>query len=71
MNPRKPPVDVSVARDEEGRLPTRTSDILDLHGLTLADLRALDDGAAASGLRRILRDIDRPTDAVAGFQSAI
>jgi FXSXX-COOH protein len=64
-------MDASVANEPDGEPPARTSDLIDLHGLTLADLRALDDNAVADSLRRILGDIDHPADAVAGFQSAI
>lgn len=49
-------------------LPT---DLPDLTGLALTDLDALDDTALGQALRRILADVTRPDDAVAGFQSAI
>jgi FXSXX-COOH protein len=46
-------------------------DLVDLNGLSLADLRGLDGSALAHSLHRILDDIDRPQDAVAGWNSAI
>lgn len=47
------------------------SDLVDISGLSLAELRDLPDTAINRSLRRILAEIDRPQDAVAGFQSAI
>jgi len=57
--------------DHDGKPPARSSDLVDLSGLSLADLRALNESEVAPSLYRILRDIDHPVDAVAGFQSAI
>ena len=65
------PVDVSVARQQGGDESALRSDLIDLSGLSLADLRTLDDDDVADSVRRILREVDRLTDAVAGFQSAI
>ncbi len=67
-------MDVSVARQQGGDESALRSDLIDLSGLSLADLRTLaddDDDDIADSIRRILRDVDRLTDAVAGFQSAI
>ncbi|MFI7080441.1 FxSxx-COOH cyclophane-containing RiPP peptide [Micromonospora sp. NPDC049903] len=47
------------------------SDLVDINGLSLADLRDLPDTAINRSLRRVLHEIDRPQDAVAGFQSAV
>ncbi len=47
------------------------SDLVDITRVSLADLRGLPDTAINRSLRRILAEIDRPQDAVAGFQSAI
>lgn len=46
-------------------------DLIDLNTISLADLRALDGSAFGQSLRRILDDIDRPQDAVAGWNAAI
>lgn len=64
-------MDVSVAREQEGDESALSSDLVDLSRLSLAELRALADDDVADSIRRILRDIDQPADAVAGFQSAI
>jgi FXSXX-COOH protein len=63
-------VDDSVARNQ-GHHPARSSDLIDLGGLSLTDLSALDDSVVAHSLRRILEESAQPDDAVAGFQSAI
>lgn len=47
------------------------SDLPDLRGLSLGEVSDLDDEQIAPALARILSAIDHPTDAVAGFQSAI
>jgi FXSXX-COOH protein len=64
-------VDDSVARAQEGDESALSSELIDPSDLSLADLRTLADDDVAGALSRILRDIDQPTDAVAGFQSAI
>jgi FXSXX-COOH protein len=64
-------VDVSVARGQHDEPVRRSSDLIDLAGLTLANVLSLDDSVVANSLRRILREIDQPQDAVAGFQSAM
>lgn len=46
-------------------------DLVDLTGVTLAELPQLDDSALAHSLRRILDEIDRPQDAVAGWNSVM
>jgi FXSXX-COOH protein len=46
-------------------------DLIDLNAISLADLRGLDGSAFGQSLRRILDDIDRPQDAVAGWNAAI
>jgi len=46
-------------------------DLVNLTGSCLADLRKLDRSVFAESLRRILDEIDRPQDAVAGWQSRI
>ncbi|WP_442790416.1 FxSxx-COOH cyclophane-containing RiPP peptide [Nonomuraea sp. NBC_01738] len=51
--------------------PDIDSALLDLSGVTVADLDALDSGALAECLRRVLGDHDRRQDVVAGFQSSI
>ncbi|MEV6690316.1 FxSxx-COOH cyclophane-containing RiPP peptide [Micromonospora sp. NPDC051196] len=45
--------------------------LLDLSDVSLADLPELDGSAFAFSLRRILEEIDRPQDAVAGWNSAM
>ncbi|MGH3693653.1 MAG: FxSxx-COOH cyclophane-containing RiPP peptide [Pseudonocardiaceae bacterium] len=47
------------------------ADLVDLSGLSLADLRELDDSVLAHALRRILADAERPEEAVAAFESYI
>lgn len=50
------------------------SDLVDLDGLSLADLAALeefDDDVLAHALRRILADVDGPEDPIAAFQAFI
>lgn len=46
-------------------------ELVDLSGLSLSDLSRLGGSAVAHSLRRILEDIDRPQDAVAGWNSAM
>jgi len=47
------------------------STLADLSHRTVAELRALEDPVLATCMRRVLEDVDRSTDAVAGFQSSI
>ncbi len=49
--------------------PELVSDLIDLTGISLAELRQ--HHLAPAALARLLRDVDHPADAVAGFQSAI
>ncbi|MEV0157520.1 FxSxx-COOH cyclophane-containing RiPP peptide [Micromonospora sp. NPDC050686] len=44
---------------------------MDLSDVSLADLPELDQSAFAYSLRRILEEVDRPRDAVAGWNSAM
>ncbi|WP_407676748.1 FxSxx-COOH cyclophane-containing RiPP peptide [Phytohabitans aurantiacus] len=46
-------------------------ELVDLSGLSLSDLSRLGGSVVAHSLRRILEDIDRPQDAVAGWNSAM
>jgi FXSXX-COOH protein len=46
-------------------------DLVDLTGMSLADLSDPQQGVFAHSLSRILEEIDRPQDAVAGWQSAM
>lgn len=46
-------------------------DLVDLDGISLADLATLEPNVFAHSLHRILEEIDRPQDAVAGWQSAL
>jgi FXSXX-COOH protein len=48
-----------------------SSPLVDLTDVHLADLRAMDETALGSALRRILEEADRPQEVVAGFQSAL
>ncbi|PZF93414.1 FxSxx-COOH cyclophane-containing RiPP peptide [Micromonospora endophytica] len=45
--------------------------LADLSDVSLADLPELDKSAFGHSLRRILEEIDRPQDAVAGWNSAM
>jgi FXSXX-COOH protein len=45
--------------------------LVDLSGVALADLDTLEPNALHHSLRRILEEIDRPQDAVAGWNSAV
>jgi FXSXX-COOH protein len=45
------------------------ADLVDLGGLSLDDLKELDDSALGHALRRVLADADGPGDAIAAFQS--
>lgn len=45
--------------------------MVDVTGLSLADLAAAGDGALASCLRRLVTDVDQPGEAIAGFNSAL
>jgi FXSXX-COOH protein len=47
------------------------SHLVDLSGVSLAELLANDNPVLRECLGRILEDADRPQDIVAGFQSAI
>lgn len=47
------------------------TDLVDLGGLSLVDLKDLDDSALAHALRRVLADPDGPGEAVAAFESSI
>jgi FXSXX-COOH protein len=49
----------------------RPSDLVDLSGLSLADLRGLPNSVVAESLRRIVAELDLAAEPVAGFQSAI
>jgi FXSXX-COOH protein len=51
--------------------PEGEFDLVDISGVTVADLEALDPSAFHHSLRRILEEIDRPQDAVAGWNSAV
>lgn len=46
-------------------------DLVDLEDVSLADLATLEPSVFAHSLHRILEEIDRPQDAVAGWQSAL
>jgi FXSXX-COOH protein len=46
-------------------------DLVDLDGVSLADLADLEPRVFAHSLHRVLEEIDRPQDAVAGWQSAV
>jgi FXSXX-COOH protein len=48
-----------------------TSELVDLAAFDLADLSKLDRPILAAALARIVHEIDRPDEAVAGFQSSI
>lgn len=45
--------------------------LVDLSEVSLADLQELDQSVLAHSLRRILDEIDRPQEAVAGWNSAM
>ncbi|MBQ0976659.1 FxSxx-COOH cyclophane-containing RiPP peptide [Micromonospora zamorensis] len=45
--------------------------LVDLSDVSLADLQELDQSVFAHSLRRILDEIDRPQEAVAGWNSAM
>lgn len=47
------------------------TDLVDLDGLSLADIEQLDDSALAHALRRVLAEADGPEDPIAAFQSFI
>ncbi|WP_442935249.1 FxSxx-COOH cyclophane-containing RiPP peptide [Micromonospora sp. CPCC 206061] len=46
-------------------------ELVDLSGLSLSDLSRLGGSVVANSVRRILEDVDRPQDAVAGWNSAM
>jgi FXSXX-COOH protein len=45
--------------------------LVDLSEVSLADLQELDQSVFAHSLRRILDEVDRPQEAVAGWNSAM
>lgn len=47
------------------------SAMVDVTGLSLAELAGAGDGALAHCLRRLLADIDAPGEPIAGFNSAL
>lgn len=47
------------------------SDLIDLDGISLADLEGFDDSVLAHALRRVLADADDLREPIAGFQSFI
>lgn len=55
-------------RDKETSMDT---DLLDLDGILLADLKELDESVLAHALRRVLADADGPEDPIAAFQSYV
>ena len=59
--------------DEDAQTEWR-SDMVDVSGLTLAELVQLtegDDSALAHSLRRLADDLTRPGEPIAGFNSAL
>lgn len=46
-------------------------DLVDVSGLSLADLMEVEPVVLARSLHRILEEIDRPGEAVAGWQSVV
>jgi FXSXX-COOH protein len=70
-NRKQVPVDgtapASAAEPESGV----ESVMVDVTGLPLRDLAVAGDGALARCLRRLAADLDRPGEAVAGFNSAL
>jgi FXSXX-COOH protein len=61
----------TIADDASSEPDAEVSDLVNLGGLSLADLRALPESAIVASLRRILTEVESQVDAVAGFQSAI
>lgn len=57
--------DATPAADDDG------FDLIDVTGLSFADVLNLDSSVLGASLRRILEEIDSPRDAVAGWQSAL
>jgi FXSXX-COOH protein len=45
--------------------------LVDLTGLPLPELFASDDSVLANSLRRLLADLDRPQDIIAGFGNSV
>jgi FXSXX-COOH protein len=54
--------------DDDGE---RRSDLIDISGLTLAQVSALPETALQASLKRIFEDMDSDVEPVAGFQSGI
>jgi FXSXX-COOH protein len=46
-------------------------DLIDLNGVSIADVMQLEPTVLAHSLHRILEEVDHPQDAVAGWQSAL
>lgn len=63
-------------RDPAGRrigkaLSDKPSELVDVHDLSLRDLRRLPDAPVADALARVLQQLDDRGEPVAGFQSAV
>ena len=59
---------------DEDAQPEWRSDVVDVSGMTLAELVELtegDDSALAHSLRRLADDLTRPGEPIAGFNSAL
>ncbi len=54
--------------DEKGSLET---DLIDLDGISLADLEGFDDSVLVHALRRVLADSDDLQEPIASFQAFI
>jgi FXSXX-COOH protein len=46
-------------------------DLVNLDGISLADLAELEPTVFAHSLHRVMEEIDHPQDAIAGWQSAL
>jgi FXSXX-COOH protein len=55
----------------EDLVPDEESALVDLTRVSLAQLSALDNSVLGHSLRRLLKEADAPSEAIAGFQSIV
>jgi FXSXX-COOH protein len=61
----------SSANDQPLEHLNRASDLIDVSSLRLSELMALPETTITTSLKRILREIESKSEAVAGFQSGM